>query len=348
MVNPEKRKRRSKANNKEARIRKKTHAYTKRIYIHSLKPESEKTHKLRAHGDKAAKEVARAGGEFHEIQTVARAVTFPISANMVYVAKALHNKPHGQAAMDLKEAKRAYLEHGVTLKSVDSVSGGFSDEFVAVAHDNAADFEPFLFFDPFKERLARLIKKIGKETPHKRDLLETGEAKRATVGFVQGQSKHSKLSECARLGNKKQQLCFFQGKKEDCWFHGMDADLKLAVGKVATALRSFMEKHYQRDVDALREKLFGSRFAMLFGDDCKCDFEFADFFLESDSMLGRHIDCLNGKAHNYDFVASYSYCLSIDGKEHRMNVIMTYRKWCDANMRDMRQKSDETSQWELI
>ena len=57
----------------------------------------------------------------------------------------------------------------------------------------------------------------------------------------------------------------------------MEANLKEAVSKLATALRSFMEKHYQRDVDPLREEIFGSRFAGLFGEDCKCDFEFADF-----------------------------------------------------------------------
>ena len=66
---------------------------------------------------------------------------------------------------------------------------------------------------------------------------------------------------------------------------------------------------------------------------------FVDFFCESGSMLGRHVDYLNGKNEGCDFVASHSYCVTLDdGKEYRQNIIMTYRSWCDANMGKLEKK----------
>ena len=117
----------------------------------------------------------------------------------------------------------------------------------------------------------------------------------------------------------------------------MSPNLKAAIGQVANNLQQFLEKvRPGRVVDDLRGRLFGNRFAGMWGSECTCDFEFVDFFLESRSMLGRHMDYLNGKNEGYDYVASYSYCIEIDGKEWRQNIIMTHRTHCESNMKTLR------------
>ena len=117
----------------------------------------------------------------------------------------------------------------------------------------------------------------------------------------------------------------------------MSPGLKAAIGNVASKLKQFMEKAYPgRAPNQLRERLFGGHFAAIWGDECTCDYEFVDFFCESGSMLGRHMDCLNGNDEGCDFVASCSCCVSIeDGKECQQNIIMTHRSWCDANMSNL-------------
>lgn len=125
----------------------------------------------------------------------------------------------------------------------------------------------------------------------------------------------------------------------------MSPGLKAAIGEVGSNLRQFMEKAYPGRVpNQLRERLFGRRFAAIWGDDCTCDYEFVDFFLESGSMLGRHMDYLNGMKGEYDHIASYSYCITLeDGKEYRQNIIMTYRLWCDSNMDKLNKKGIDSA-----
>ena len=176
-----KKKKRSKKEMMEKRVRKK-HAHQKRICIHSIKQERLPTHNLRQQADKMAKMAAREGGEFNEIGTVEEAVTFPISNNMVCVGKSLHNKPHGQATNEsLTEAKQTYEANGVPLSCCERMSGTFAHSFVKVACEDSPDFAPFQSFNPFKQELCKFVQKHGTETPHKRDLLESGFAKRFIV-----------------------------------------------------------------------------------------------------------------------------------------------------------------------
>ena len=70
------------------------------------------------------KAVAREGGEFHDIDSVERAITFPISNSMVYVGTAFHAKPHGQAPNNsLTTAIDSYQAHGVPVEVCDRMSG---------------------------------------------------------------------------------------------------------------------------------------------------------------------------------------------------------------------------------
>ena len=241
----------------------------------------------------------------------------------------------------LTEAKQTYEANGVPLSCYERMSGTFAHSFVKVAYEDSPDFAPFQSFNPFKQELCKFVQKHGTETPHKRDLLESGFAKRFIVGFKQGQGHHSSNTVWVQPGNDSDSrvgLAFFNPEEDK--ISQMSPGLKAAIGDVASKLKQFMEKsHPGRVSDQLRERLFGSRFAAIWGDECTCDYEFVDFFCESGSMLGRHMDYLNGKNSGYDFVSSYSYCVSLeDGKEYRQNIIMTHRSWCDANMANLEKK----------
>ena len=249
----------------EKRVRKK-HAYQKRIYIHSIKQEHLKTHNLRQQASEATKMAAREGGEFNEIETVEEAVTFPISKSMVYVAKALHNKPHGQATNEsLAEAKEKCQANGVSLTSCEKMSGTFAHNFVNVAYEDSPDHVPFLPFSPFKEELCKFVQEHGTETPHKRDLLESGFAKRFILGFKQGQGLHSRKTDWVQPGNDSNSrvgLAFFNPEEDKT--SQMSPGLKAAIGDVASKLKQFTEKAYPgRTPDPLRERLFGNRFAAI-------------------------------------------------------------------------------------
>ena len=175
-------------------------------------------------------------------------------------------------------------------------------------------------------------------TEHKRDLLENGVAKRLVVGFKQPQGGHSENSIYIQKTGDGKRLCLPFFNTEEKKLNNMRPELKAAIGKIATDVQQFTTNRVYpgRVQDQFRNELFGSRFAALWGGDCECDFEFVDLFLESGSMLGRHMDYSNGKVDGYDCIASYSYCITLEDESvWRQNIILTHRTQCDASMKKL-------------
>ena len=68
----------------------------------------------------------------------------------------------------------------------------------------------------------------------------------------------------------------------------------------------------------------------------KSRFEFVDIFVESRAGLNRHLDYKNDQRLGYNVGASLSKLLEKDGREYRLNFIMTTRQDCGSTMEHIR------------
>jgi hypothetical protein len=290
-------------------------------------------------------------GQFREIKYVEQAVVVDISRMMFYWAKDMHDvKPHGHA--DSKYFNRdmnVYKSNSIICHHAKLTSTHFVNDLINVCYLNSPEvllLNNIIY--PFKLSLLNWTLRHGKVMKRKRDRLDLpgSECRRLCFGFTQGQASNSEDSEVAVSGGTRVPLPFLQRGKKKTELPSLDLfqnGLKSALSKLLTIMSQLTGGQDNK----LRQQLFGSRLAKIFGDDCGFGLEFVEFFAEYNSTLDRHCDYQNGQVKGYNKLGSFSYIQEKGTRKYRMNVIIAGRLFCDHTMNNIGATNKSEESWKV-
>ena len=150
--------------------------------------------------------------------------------------------------------------------------------------------------------------------------------RRISFGFSQPQGTNSPDSVCFD-GHCKPHLNTIPTQQ-------MPQEVKECVATIMSGAflvlkKSFPDNYPQPFHCGLRGDLFGKKLANLLSPSCVSQFEFVDMILETNSMLLRHMDCMNDDKAGYNHGVSYSF-FSDDGNgnSYRITLVLVSRLVC--------------------
>ena len=325
--------RRAKSRDKKVHRILENNVYTN-LYVHRLKPNVGR-HSLTNSTPKATKNANR--GEFDDHSNVQSALRIHIGQEMIYAAKDLHSRPHGHSSDSDVVSRQKYLDHGIDLTCFDLTLPSWSSDGFHVEYPGSEKLKGFTEIPGDKLQLLHYGLR-GKNVIEKRDNPGgNGIARRLNGGFTQGQSGQSNSSLFLTVG-ANQTLClpFLQHDTTD----KMPNNILKYIGNVLKGLAEYVKDKYPEAFnDYERNMRFGKTFGKQFGEEFEDNmpFEFWELFVESDSVLTRHIDFYNGREEGYNFLVSYSYVIDDNGRKYRVNIIGANRMYVDKSMRDIKE-----------
>ena len=162
-----------------------------------------------------------------------------------------------------------------------------------------------------------------------RDINSSGLIKRITFGWSQKQSKS--LGKSVRYKNEIEPYPSFPEMRGR---NILTKQMKVELGKIMSMSQAYLDKFYSNKKmnDKERNKQFGNEMAKSFWQFSTSRFEFVTIFVETDAIVGRHMDYMNSKDDQYNVGCSYSYLIEHVGKVFRVNFIMCNRLQVDAFM----------------
>ena len=151
--------------------------------------------------------------------------------------------------------------------------------------------------------------------------------RRITFGWSQIQD--SELPKTNQYKNKSMPYPSFPN------FRGRDIlseSLKLELGKILSLSQIYVDKLYGNIIkmnNIERNKLFGNVLGRTFWSASCSRFEFITVSVETNSIIGRHIDYMNSSDEDYNVGCSYSYLIYSFGYLFRVSFIMCNRSQVD-------------------
>ena len=121
-------------------------------------------------------------------------------------------------------------------------------------------------------------------------------------------------------------------------FRGRDIlseSLKKELGKILSLSQIYLDKLYgnmTKMSNKERNQLFGNVLGKTFWNQSCSRFEFITISVESNSIVGRHIDYMNSNDRDYNVGCSYSYLIYSLGYLFRVSFIMCNRSQVDQFM----------------
>ena len=242
----------------------------------------------------------------------------------LYVADALHIKPHGGALYSEREYNNNILtKHGCEIINLSDYDIDGEQHIPGVVSNYTSscrrmrEFMEESFDQDIKERLAKFVLKNGK-ADNNRD--SSSDVKRLFAGFGRGQP-HSEFLDGVKMPT-------FNAKD----LKKMDYSLLIAISRVLSfaqqRLQDYLELAGKNTIDELRRKYVRGKWDEIYrehGVDVDWNFEFIDINVRSDGGLLRHCDYKNDSRKGHDGCVVFSYSIDIDDITYRVVMVTTTR-----------------------
>ena len=258
---------------------------------------------------------------------------------LLYSWKGFHKCPHGTAKIeDAKKYENSIKYNG------NGFNGGTVTNFchdkhthtkekiVRVAYPGSAEISEFNNLNVKEHMWLEFVLQEGLLINKRDSCGQDGISARIRFGYTQKQSYSSLFG---YMGKKFQMP--YRSFPSFCNRRGKSTFLPLTLreefAKIISLSQSKMESLYV-DQNIMTNKkqtaIFGLPFGKAFHDSCTSKFEYAEIFVETESLVIRHLDYQNDFRKNYDYGTSYSFITRrrIDGKVYRVNFLMCTRKLC--------------------